>query len=364
MHFRFQNVEAAFNFMVELVANNGTCYTDDQPVRLSLIKMHSRNGSVIVFPEPMTITYTNPRQRVLLNPARDANPFFHLFESVWMLAGCREVRPLTKFVERMQDYSDDGNVMHGAYGYRWRKWFGTDQLKLIITELKTNPESRRCVLQMWDSHSQLPESPGSLLGGDLMVAIKGGRDVPCNIAVTFMILDGKLNMSVFNRSNDMIWGMLGANAVHMSYLLEYVAAMVGVPVGVYNQITTNLHIYESFWKPEEWLNSNNIVCAYDHQLYPVFNFTPQHGHFDREATKFVEDYRQKCWNDPWLEQVVKPMCMAHDAYKRHNFPLALDTIELVADHAWRCAGKAWINRRIKRALDKAKSKETKSSEAS
>ena len=51
-------------------------------------------------------------------------------------------------------------------------------------------------------------------------------------------------MSIVNRSNDMIWGAYGANAVHMSMLLEYMAAMTGFQVGIYYQISNNLHAYK------------------------------------------------------------------------------------------------------------------------
>ena len=79
----------------------------------------SRNGPVRVANEPVTITYRQPRHRVLFHPVRDANPFFHLFESIWMLAGRDDVKWLAKFNARMADYSDDGVTLTSAYGLRW-----------------------------------------------------------------------------------------------------------------------------------------------------------------------------------------------------------------------------------------------------
>ena len=55
-------------------------------------------------------------------------------------------------------------------------------------------------------------------------------------------------MTVCNRSNDMIWGAYGANAVHMSILMEYVAVAVNAPMGSYYQISDSFHIYEN----EQW----------------------------------------------------------------------------------------------------------------
>ena len=49
------------------------------------------------------------------------------------------------------------------------------------------------------------------------------EEIPCNTAIYFKVREGKLNMTVSNRSNDVIWGTFGANVVHMSILQEYVA---------------------------------------------------------------------------------------------------------------------------------------------
>ena len=50
----------------------------------------------------------------------------------------------------MEEYSDDGITLQGAYGFRWREHFGGDQLSVIIERLRNDNTDRRCVLQMWD----------------------------------------------------------------------------------------------------------------------------------------------------------------------------------------------------------------------
>jgi hypothetical protein len=57
----------------------------------------SRNGPVRVSPYPVVTTYANPAERVLFSPMRDANPFFHLFEALWMLAGRNDLPWLVQF---------------------------------------------------------------------------------------------------------------------------------------------------------------------------------------------------------------------------------------------------------------------------
>lgn len=210
------------------------------------VEESSRNGPVLVAPGPVCVEYTNPKTHVLLSPTRDANAVFHFFESLWMLAGDNDIEFPCYFNKSYAQFSDDGAVMADGYGYRWRNHFGHDQLEEIAAELRTNPTSRRCVLSMWDAHTPYnnhdPEIPLHS-HDDLYVATHGGKAVPCNLLAVFAIRGGKLNMTVTNRSNDLIWGLAGANAVHFSLLLEYMAMRIGVPMGSYFQISVNVHVY-------------------------------------------------------------------------------------------------------------------------
>ena len=54
-------------------------------------------------------------------------------------------------------------------------------------------------------------------------------------------------MTVCCRSNDIIWGAYGANAVHMSMLQEFMAGCIGVPVGRYYQVSDNYHAYHNVY---------------------------------------------------------------------------------------------------------------------
>jgi hypothetical protein len=64
--------------------------------------------------------YSHPCERVLFSPRRNANPFFHFFEALWILAGSNDVQWLSHFNKRMAEFSDNGRTFHGAYGYRLR----------------------------------------------------------------------------------------------------------------------------------------------------------------------------------------------------------------------------------------------------
>jgi thymidylate synthase len=227
----------------------------------------SRVGSVIVAPGPVCIEYTNPRNRVLFSPTRDANHVFHVMETLWMLSGSNEIEFPVFFNASYSQFSDDGKTMWDSYGWRWREFFGYDQLELIVEELKNNPTSRRCVLSMWNSMPQhTHKNPVCTVydadGEDFYVATHGGKAVPCNTHAYFAIRAGKLNMTVMNRSNDTFWGCFGANAVHFSFLLEYMAMRIGVSMGSYYQFTNNLHAYT-----EKFSREKMQQIAYECELY-------------------------------------------------------------------------------------------------
>jgi len=116
------------------------------------VKQTSRAGDVWVAPSPVTTIFHDPVKRVLFNAHRDANPFFHLFESLWLLAGRDDATWLDQFVGDFSSrFAESDGVLHGSYGHRWREALGLDQLFEVVEKLKANPDDRQCVLQMWDA---------------------------------------------------------------------------------------------------------------------------------------------------------------------------------------------------------------------
>lgn len=209
----------------------------------------SRNGAVVKAPGPVTTHYVEPKERVLFDAQRDANPFFHLAEALWMIGGRNDVAFVSQFVKRMAEFSDDGLTFHSAYGFRWRQHFdqpeegpasaGYDQLEAIVEHLRKDPSSRRVVLGIWDPTADLNTL---------------SKDLPCNVSVKFYIEDNRLNMVVFNRSNDIVWGAYGANVVQFSMLQEYLAMQLEVGMGQYWQVSCDWHAYTHVLRDRNLLN--------------------------------------------------------------------------------------------------------------
>ena len=158
-----------------------------QWLKVAGVPAASRNGPVLVAPGPVITEYERPRERVVFNPARDANPVFHLLESIWMLAGAENVGFLLPYNARMAEYAEPNGAMHGAYGHRWRYRFGANQIIEVIELLTKNTDSRRAVMQMWSAKADLGATK---------------RDLPCNTHIYLSLKEGTLDMTVCCRSND------------------------------------------------------------------------------------------------------------------------------------------------------------------
>lgn len=299
-------------------------------LRASGVNENSRNGPVLVSPGPVITEYSHPRERVLFNARRDANPVFHLVESLWMLAGLDDVRFLEPYNANMRTYAEPGtDIIHGAYGYRWRVLFNVDQLTLVVNQLMADRETRRAVVQMWSAADDL---------------FKNKVDVPCNTQIYFDLRGGVLNMTVCNRSNDMLWGAYGANAVHFSVLQEVIAAAVAAPVGVYRQFSNNFHVY----------TDNEMVQSFL-TLPPAVSFTTYPGGAvpliqpSESWTSFLTDCRKLFYTDTgafataFIRDIASPLMRAYIYRKERGVLPPYASSIPICD--WKLAFQEWVARR-------------------
>jgi thymidylate synthase len=303
------------------------------------ITRDSRYGLVTELDEPVTTHYNDPLERVLFSPKRDANPFLHLFESLWILAGRNDVAFLEQFAKRMREFSDDGTTYRAAYGHRLRHWGSgyadmTDQLQTAIDMLRADPGSRRVVCSIWDVDLDLNAE---------------SKDIPCNDMIKFEARSGRLNMVVFNRSNDLVWGTYGANAVQFAFIQEYVAAMAGLPVGWYEQVSCNFHMYANTQDKASG-KAENLYTPLQMQPYPLVE---NPSTFDRELRQFLSwcDEPRNEWStfdNKFFSHVAAPLYTAHKYHKNGRTALALDHVQNCIASDWRYAAFAWLARRLGR----------------
>jgi thymidylate synthase len=300
------------------------------------VESKSRNGDVLMFPKPTSFTYWSPLERVNFCPLRDANPFFHVMESLAMLAGHNNVEFLSRYATNIKNYSDDGKTFNAFYGSRIRLKWG-DQLKAVCDLLMNDPHTRQAVINIWD--------PADLT--------KKTVDKACNLSLLFTTQDSKLNMTMFNRSNDLVWGgVSGANVVHFSYFYEYVLCGTGYMLGEITVVSNNAHVYLN----DQWAKIKDAPAQTFYETHVVP--TPRlyggisHG-FDGELNQFVQDTMRgfdissRHYNYEFLKGLCVPMYNAWIYHKAGNDRNALEELESISFFDWRIASQSWINRRMK-----------------
>lgn len=186
------------------------------------------------------ITYVElPTDPCILIPDRRWNPWLAMSEGLWILAGRNDVEVLKPYNRNITNYSDDGVTLYGAYGHRIYK-----QIDYLVERLRKDPGDRRAVLQIWSAGefigSHEDYNHDVWLDGDLTTKSK---DPPCNDMVMFKIRQGRLHMTVLNRSNDIHWGLYAVNLPTFQMLQQYIAARLGVGVGTQTHFSNSLHYY-------------------------------------------------------------------------------------------------------------------------
>ena len=212
----------------------------------------SPRGKLIKELRPTSVEFINPYNRVTFLGSRRVNSFFQMAESLWILSGRADVEWLTKFNANMPQFSDDGKFFNASYGERLRSWGKNalhgitinpvDQLADVYTKLLHDKDTRQAVMVISNPHF---DNSKYTIG-------ESGKDIGCNLVITFKIRHDRLHMTVFNRSNDLIWGLFGANLCQFTTIQETLLSWLkhsgvdmfsNLGLGTYCQVTDSLHVY-------------------------------------------------------------------------------------------------------------------------
>jgi thymidylate synthase len=239
------------------------------------------------------ITLTEPWKREILVSGRNPNIAGQIAETAWLLHGGSDIGWLANYMPRVTEFSDDGKSWRAAYGKRIRAWETRDgsgdvidQLRYVVETLKSSAVSRQAVMAIWDP----------------AIDTNPGKDIPCNDIMTFSSRLGKLDMHVFVRSNDAIWGWSGINAFEWSVLQEVVANLLGVGIGSLHFSTTSFHVYDRHWdRAARIVESNGYPVSYPDSS-PAFSLPKGLG-IDLDRFDQTLDYwfqvEKEVRNDPY-----------------------------------------------------------------
>src|SRR3989338_9189828 len=156
-------------------------------------------------------------------------------EQIWFISGSRKPEDfLRNFTKIWDDFTNPGDVVTVAYGYRWRKHFGRDQLGLLIELLEKEPSSRHGVVVTWD-----PAQDG--------LSLFKKKNVPCPYTFTVNLIGGRLHLHNIVRSNDVMLGV-PFDVAGSALLAQILAQKLKVKPGIYSHSISNAHIYDSHYE--------------------------------------------------------------------------------------------------------------------
>jgi thymidylate synthase (methanogen type) len=140
---------------------------------------------------------------------------------------------LRAYQERILTPELPGGIAY-TYGNRLRGYFdqsigGRDTLRSVIKRLRTDPETRRAYISLWDTTVDLEDA------GDEEVA------KPCMTTLYFRRSEGKLSLTATYRSHNLLSGWL-LNAYGLMAIQRHVADAVGVPHGELTVVSHSLGI--------------------------------------------------------------------------------------------------------------------------
>lgn len=323
----------------------------------------------------VTINVLDPLQRIVFS--RPINPAFAMAEVVWIMAGSNSLDFIKPWNKTMAEFSDDGTVLRGAYGFRLgskvvsdrvtarlglrlpdREGIAplsrTDQLHAAFMALYDVPHSRQVVLQIWDTELDFP---GRGRGG-----APRSKDVPCNLMAHLLVRDGKLHWLQIMRSNDLVWGT-PYNFIQWTSIQQILAGWLGVEVGEFTLQIGSLHVYDHHWDELEGfdtqasndypvnrapLSVNNYYAwqqAFKELVYGVRNLATSEGFGGVAAAEFAYDKAVHPMHDhldaSWLAEFKRIFTLLQ--IERLRQLGCYDELELKIADAGPYYGASWMN---------------------
>ncbi len=167
-----------------------------------------------------------------------------IHELLWFLNGDTNIAYLKEQgVSIWDEWATEEGELGPVYGAQWRSWQGPngeviDQIKEVISQIKTNPDSRRLIVSAWNP-AVLPDTQFSPKEN----AANGKQALPpCHTLFQFYVLDGKLSCQLYQRSADIFLGV-PFNIASYALLTMMMAQVCDLEPGDFVHTFGDAHLY-------------------------------------------------------------------------------------------------------------------------
>jgi thymidylate synthase len=167
-----------------------------------------------------------------------------IHELLWFLNGETNIQYLKdNGVSIWDGWATEEGELGPVYGAQWRSWTGpngevVDQIKELIDQIKTNPDSRRLIVSAWNPallpDTQYSPSENAAMGKQALP--------PCHTLFQFYVLDGKLSCQLYQRSADIFLGV-PFNIASYALLTMMIAQVCDLDVGDFIHTFGDAHLY-------------------------------------------------------------------------------------------------------------------------
>ena len=167
-----------------------------------------------------------------------------IYELLWFLQGDTNIRYLKDHDVKIWDqWADENGDLGPVYGKQWRSWTGADgvevdQVKQLIQQIQTNPDSRRLIISAWNV-AELPRM----------------KLMPCHCLFQFYVtpptssqiargVRGSLSCQLYQRSADVFLGV-PFNIASYALLTMMIAQVCELEPGEFIHSFGDVHLYNN-----------------------------------------------------------------------------------------------------------------------
>lgn len=208
-----------------------------------------------------------------------------IYELLWFLNGDTNVRYLQENGVRIwNEWADEKGDLGPVYGKQWRSWTAPDgrvidQISDLIRTIKTNPDSRRMIVNAWN------------VGELHQMAL-----TPCHCLFQFYVADGRLSCQLYQRSADVFLGV-PFNIASYALLTHMIAQVCDLQPGDFVHTFGDVHLYLNHLEqadlqltrtphslPTLWINPDvKDIFSFQYEDFKLLDYHP-HPHIKADVS--------------------------------------------------------------------------------